>query len=58
VKLLAAGDFEAAAIDAPFSLPLAHMPRGGHAELLQQIRALPNGPESSVSTRRKHRSIG
>ena len=26
VKFLAAGDFEAAGIDAPFSQPLAHMP--------------------------------
>lgn len=45
VALLAAGDFEAAAIDAPFSLPLAHLPKGGHVELLQQVRGLPNGPD-------------
>ena len=45
VALLAAGDFEAAAIDAPFSLPLAHLPKGGHVELLQQVRVLPNGPD-------------
>jgi hypothetical protein len=43
VKLLAAGDFEVAAVDAPFSLPFAHMPRGGHTELLQLVRTLPNG---------------
>ena len=45
VRRLAAGDFEAAAIDAPFSLPIAHMPPGGHAELLQIVRALPNAPD-------------
>ena len=44
-KFLAAGDFEAAGIDAPFSLPLAHMPRGGHSELLRQIGSLPNGSD-------------
>ena len=45
VKFLAAGDFEAAGIDAPFSLPLAHMPPGGHSELLQQVASLPNGAD-------------
>ena len=45
VEFLAAGDFEVAAIDAPFSLPFAHMPRGGHAELLQLVRSLPNGAD-------------
>lgn len=43
VRFLARRDFEVAAIDAPFSLPLAHMPRSGHAELLRSVRALPNG---------------
>jgi hypothetical protein len=43
VHFLAAGDFEAAAIDAPFSLPSLHLPKGGHAELLQKVRALPDG---------------
>jgi Protein of unknown function (DUF429) len=43
VRLLVAGEFEAAAIDAPFSLPARYMPSGGHAELLQKVRALPNG---------------
>jgi Protein of unknown function (DUF429) len=45
VKLLAAGDFEAAAIDAPFSLPSAYMPPGGHLELLRRVAALPDGPD-------------
>lgn len=45
VKLLAAGDFEAAAIDAPFSLPSAHMPPGGHPELLRRVAALRDGPD-------------
>jgi len=45
VKLLAAGDFEVAAIDAPFSLPSAHMPPGGHPELLRRVAALPDGPD-------------
>jgi hypothetical protein len=47
VKLIAAGDFEAAAIDAPFSLPSAHMPPGGHPGLLRQVAALPDGPDRS-----------
>jgi Protein of unknown function (DUF429) len=50
VNFLAAGDFEVAAIDAPFSLPLAHLPKGGHAELLQKVRALPNGPDRPFPT--------
>jgi hypothetical protein len=45
VRLLAVADFHAAAIDAPFSLPLAHMPGGGHAELLRRVAALPNGSD-------------
>jgi predicted nuclease with RNAse H fold len=44
-RLLAAGDFEAAAIDAPFSLPSIHLPRGGHGELLRLVRELPNAPD-------------
>jgi uncharacterized protein DUF429 len=43
VNLLAAGEFEAAAIDAPFSLPSAHLPPGGHTELLRQISTLTDG---------------
>jgi Protein of unknown function (DUF429) len=45
LRLLTAGDFEAAAIDAPFSLPLAHLPQRSHAELLRRARALPNAPD-------------
>jgi hypothetical protein len=45
VKLIAAGEFDAAAVDAPFSLPSRHLPPGGHSELLRSIRALPNAPD-------------
>jgi len=45
VKLLAAGQFGAAAIDAPFAIPAVHMPRGGHSELLREVQSLPNGPD-------------
>ena len=45
VKLIAAGEFDAATIDAPFSLPSRHLPPGGHPELLRSIRALPNASD-------------
>lgn len=38
--LLREGRFRAAAIDAPFSLPEAHIPAGGHAQLLADVAAL------------------
>ena len=41
VALLREGRFRAAAIDAPFSLPEAHMPSGGHPELLKRIAMMP-----------------
>jgi hypothetical protein len=41
VKLLRAGQFRAAGIDAPFSLPDPHCPSGGHARLLEEVGALP-----------------
>jgi len=41
VSLLRAGQFRAAGIDAPFSLPDPHFPVGGHARLLEEIGALP-----------------
>ena len=41
VDLLRHGRYRAAAIDAPFCLPEAHMPPGGHTELLKDIAALP-----------------
>ncbi|MDP3495542.1 MAG: DUF429 domain-containing protein [Hyphomonadaceae bacterium] len=41
VTLLAEGRYRAAAIDAPFCLPEAHMPAGGHAQLLRDIARLP-----------------
>ena len=45
VRFLANGDFEVAAIDAPFALPLVHIPSGRHSELLRQVRLLPNAPD-------------
>lgn len=39
--LLREGRYRAAAIDAPLSLPHAHMPSGGHAQLLADIAGLP-----------------
>jgi hypothetical protein len=44
-KLLEQGDFTGAAIDAPFSLPAAHMPVGGMAELLALVAGLPHGED-------------
>ena len=41
VALLSEGRYRAAAIDAPFCLPEAHMPAGGHAQLLRDIAQLP-----------------
>lgn len=41
VAHLSRGDFRAAGIDAPFSLPARHMPRGGHRALLARIGAMP-----------------
>src|SRR5258705_6882568 len=43
--LLRAGHFEAATIDAPFSLPVAHLSPEGHGGLLRHVRDLPNGPD-------------
>lgn len=40
--LLREGDFEAAAIDAPFSVPRAFIPRVGYAGLLERIGSLPD----------------
>jgi hypothetical protein len=39
---LAAGDFGVAAIDAPFSVPARHVPRGGHASLLSLVATVPH----------------
>ena len=39
--MLRAGDFAAASIDAPFSVPAAFLPSGGHAALLRDVAALP-----------------
>ena len=45
IKLLSEGQFEAATIDAPFSLPSRHLPPGGHAALLRLVSSLPNAPD-------------
>jgi len=43
VALLADGDYCAAGIDAPFSLPARHLPSGGWLELLPAVDAFPTG---------------
>ncbi len=45
VSLLAQGDYAAAGIDAPFSLPEDHMPAGGHRNLVNRVGALPNASD-------------
>ncbi len=40
VSLLYEGRYRAAGIDAPFSLPQAHLPPGGHARLLADVAAM------------------
>ena len=40
VSLLKAKDFDAAAIDAPFSVPREYLPRGGHQALLEQVAGI------------------
>ncbi len=42
--LLAAGQFSAAGIDAPFSLPSRYVPQSGWKTLLEMVDALPNDP--------------
>ncbi len=41
VKLLARGEYCAAAVDAPFALPARHMPEGGFPMLLRDVAQLP-----------------
>ena len=45
VALLSQGRYRAAAIDAPFCPPAAHMPPGGHAQLLRDIAQLPSAED-------------
>ncbi len=47
VSLLSRGDYIAAAIDAPFSLPSAHVPQGGHGALVDLVGALPDADDRS-----------
>jgi predicted nuclease with RNAse H fold len=44
-RLLAEGQFRAAAIDAPFCLPDAHMPQSGLDEFLRLVSSFPNGED-------------
>src|SRR5262245_12665804 len=44
-SLLHEGRYRAAAIDAPFALPAAHMPEGGHAQLIKDIAKLEHAPD-------------
>ena len=44
VELLRKGDFEVAAIDAPFSIPSEHA-RCLHSDLIQRVRTMPNGSD-------------
>lgn len=41
--LLRKGEYAVAAIDAPFSIPEAHIPTGGRSELLRDVSAFPAG---------------
>jgi hypothetical protein len=50
VAFIAKAEFEVATIDAPFALPLAHMPSDGHAGLLKLVRSLPNGENRPFPT--------
>lgn len=50
VNLLRAGQFRAAAIDAPFSLPDPHFPDGGYAELLDDVGMLPPASDRPFPT--------
>jgi hypothetical protein len=45
LALLRAGDFAAAGIDAPFSIPARYLPPGGHVELLDQVSRLSPAPD-------------
>ncbi len=45
VGLLKAGDFRAAGIDAPCSLPARHMPTAGHAALLKTVSMMPSAAD-------------
>ncbi|WP_439543844.1 DUF429 domain-containing protein [Hyphomicrobium sp.] len=44
-RLLEAADFDAAAIDAPFCLPVKHLPPGGFAALLREVALISNGDD-------------
>jgi hypothetical protein len=39
-SLLSEAEFDAAAIDAPFSVPMNYLPKGGHQALLERVASL------------------
>ncbi len=45
VELLRSGDYIATGIDAPFCIPVRHMPPGGHPGLLAAVAALPDAAD-------------
>ncbi len=51
VNRLRAGDFRAAGIDAPFSLPARHVPRGGHGALLRRVAVMPDADDRPFPSR-------
>ncbi len=48
--LLAAADYDVAAVDAPFAVPERHWPPGGREALLAAVAALPAGPDRPFPT--------
>ncbi|ANI79266.1 DUF429 domain-containing protein [Sphingobium sp. EP60837] len=45
IALLRTGEYTAAAIDAPFSIPAENLPTGGHSALLSCVSGLPPAPD-------------
>jgi hypothetical protein len=50
VDHLRKAEYEVAAIDAPFSLPAAHLPAGGRSALLDLVAQLPDGKDRPFPT--------
>lgn len=50
VSLLAEGRFRAAAIDAPFGIPAAHVPGGSHRKLLDAVADMPPAKDRPFPT--------
>lgn len=49
-RVLRTGSYSAAAIDAPFSVPAAHLPSGGHSALLKLVSILPRSQRRAFPT--------